>query len=298
MSVETRKTHKPHDEYQYLNAIRDIIETGDKRSDRTGTGTRSKFGLQFRFSLQDSFPLLTTKRIFWRAIVEELLWFIKGSTNAKILQDKGIKIWDGNSSREYLDSIGLCEREEGDLGPVYGFQWRHFGATYVDMHTDYTGQGIDQLAECIERIKHNPMDRRIIMSAWNPIALKDMALPPCHALCQFYVSSNGELSCQMYQRSGDMGLGVPFNIASYSLLTCMMASVCSLKPGEFVHVIGDAHVYENHIDALKEQIKKSPKDFPTLHLNPNIKSIDDFTTDDIQLKNYHSHSSIAMQMAV
>ncbi|KAF2583847.1 hypothetical protein F2Q70_00033956 [Brassica cretica] len=192
------------------------------------------------FNLRRSFPLLTTKRVFWRGVVEELLWFISGSTNAKLLQEKGIHIWDGNASREYLDGIGLTEREEGDLGPVYGFQWRHFGAKYTDMHADYTGQGFDQLLDVINKIKNNPDDRRIIMSAWNPSDLKAMALPPCHMFAQFYVA-NGELSCQMYQRSADMGLGVPFNIASYSLLTCILAHVCDLVPGDFIHVIGDAH---------------------------------------------------------
>ena len=183
-----------------------------------GTGTLSKFGCQMRFNLREHFPLLTTKRVFWRGVAEELLWFISGKTNAKELHDKGIHIWDGNASRAYLDSIGLTDREEWDLGPVYGFQWRHFGAKYVDMHTDYTGQGVDQLAELIHTIKTKPHDRRLVLSAWNPAALKEMALPPCHMFAQFYVA-NGELSCQLYQRSCDMGLGVPFNIASYALLT-------------------------------------------------------------------------------
>jgi dihydrofolate reductase/thymidylate synthase len=214
-----------------------------------------------------------------------------------LLQQQGIKIWDGNNTREYLDSIGLSHREEGDLGPIYGFQWRHYGATYVDMNTDYTGQGIDQLTQCIHKIKNNPTDRRIIMTAWNPSVLDQMALPPCHAFCQFYVA-NGELSCQMYQRSADMGLGVPFNIASYSLLTCLIASVCGLKPGEFIHVLGDAHVYENHVEPLQQQLTKEPKEFPTLWINESIKSIDDFTFNDIKLNNYHSHESIKMKMAI
>ncbi|XP_027354787.1 bifunctional dihydrofolate reductase-thymidylate synthase isoform X3 [Abrus precatorius] len=214
-----------HEEYMYLRLVQDIISEGSTRDDRTGTGTLSKFGCQTRFNLRRSFPLLTTKKVFWRGVVEELLWFISGSTSAKALQEKGIHIWDGNASREYLDRIGLTEREEGDLGPVYGFQWRHFGAKYVNMHTDYSGQGFDQLLDVINKIKHNPDDRRIILSAWNPADLKLMALPPCHMFAQFYVA-NGELSCQMYQRSADMGLGVPFNIASYALLTCMIAHVC------------------------------------------------------------------------
>jgi len=223
-----------HEEYQYLKLVEEIMEKGVSMSDRTGVGTISVFGTMMRFDLRNSFPLLTTKRVFWRGVVEELLWFMRGDTNGKHLSEKGIKIWDGNGSREFLDKRGLSHREEGDLGPVYGFQWRHFGAKYVDMHTDYTGQGVDQLAECIKKIKEDPSDRRIIMSAWNPADLHLMALPPCHMFCQFYVA-NGELSCLMYQRSCDIGLGVPFNIASYSLLTCMMAQVCGLKPGDFVH---------------------------------------------------------------
>eukprot|EP00249_Psilotum_nudum_P025122 c29381_g1_i3 orf=794-1816(+) len=214
-----------HEEYQYLNLIRDIIDNGVEKGDRTGTGTFSKFGCQMRFNLRKNFPLLTTKRVFWRGVVEELLWFISGSTNAKVLQEKDIHIWDGNATREYLDRIGLTDREEGDLGPVYGFQWRHFGAKYTNMHADYTGQGFDQLMDVIKKIRFNPEDRRIILSAWNPADLQLMALPPCHMFAQFFVA-NGELSCQMYQRSCDMGLGVPFNIASYALLTCILAHVC------------------------------------------------------------------------
>ncbi|EFJ36491.1 hypothetical protein SELMODRAFT_404548 [Selaginella moellendorffii] len=286
-----------HEEYQYLNLIKDIIETGNTRSDRTGTGTISKFGCQMRFNLRNSFPLLTTKRVFWRGVVEELLWFISGSTNAKVLEDKGIHIWKGNGSREYLDSIGLSEREENDLGPVYGFQWRHFGARYSTMHDDYTGQGVDQLAEVIDKIKNKPDDRRIVLSSWNPADLKQMALPPCHMFAQFYVS-NGELSCQMYQRSCDMGLGVPFNIASYALLTCMIAHVCDLAPGDFVHVLGDAHVYTNHVDPLKEQLENVPKPFPILKIATSNKDIDSFTAKDFQLVDYESHQRIAMKMAL
>ncbi|XP_008468587.2 thymidylate synthase [Diaphorina citri] len=217
------------DEQQYLHLLDKIIKTGHKKSDRTGVGTLSLFGAQMRFDLTNgTFPLLTTKRVFWKGVVEELLWFIKGSTNAKELSDKGVKIWDPNSTREYLDSIGLVDRKEGDLGPVYGFQWRHYGAEYKDMFTDYTDQGIDQLQNIINTIKTNPNDRRIIMCAWNPIDMPKMALPPCHCLAQFYVA-DGKLSCQLYQRSADMGLGVPFNIASYSLLTYMIAHVTGLQ---------------------------------------------------------------------
>jgi len=286
-----------HEEYQYLKLIKEISENGVSMDDRTGTGTVSVFGTTMRFDLKNSFPILTTKRVFWRGIVEELLWFIKGDTNGKHLSEKGVKIWDGNGSREFLDKRGLSHREEGDLGPVYGFQWRHFGAKYVDMHTDYSGQGVDQLAECIRKIKEDPTDRRILLSAWNPADLDLMALPPCHMFCQFYVA-NGELSCLMYQRSADMGLGVPFNIASYSLLTCMMAQVCGLKPGEFIHNMGNTHVYKNHIDPLKTQLERTPRPFPLLRINPEVKDIDGFKASDFELIGYNPHGKIAMDMAV
>jgi dihydrofolate reductase/thymidylate synthase len=287
-----------NEEQQYLDCIKDILDNGIVRSDRTGTGTISKFGVQMRFSCRNgNFPLLTTKKVFWRGVAEELLWFLKGSTNAKELSDKKIHIWDGNGSREFLDSRGLSHREEGDLGPVYGFQWRHFGAEYGTMHDDYTGKGVDQLYQCIEKIKTNPTDRRIILTAWNPTDLNKMALPPCHMFCQFYVA-NGELSCQMYQRSADMGLGVPFNIASYSLLLVMMAQVCDLEPGDFVHTIGDAHVYSNHIDALKEQIQRKPKTFPKIEINPNVHNIDHFTFNDFKIIGYNPDAAIKMKMAV
>ncbi|XP_019454195.1 PREDICTED: bifunctional dihydrofolate reductase-thymidylate synthase-like [Lupinus angustifolius] len=286
-----------HEEYKYLGLVQEIISEGNTKDDRTGTGTLSKFGCQMRFNLRRSFPLLTTKKVFWRGVVEELLWFISGSTSAKVLQEKGIHIWDGNASREYLDSVGFKDREEGDLGPVYGFQWRHFGARYTDMHDDYSGQGVDQLLDVINKIKHNPDDRRIVISSWNPADLKLMALPPCHMFAQFYVA-NGELSCQMYQRSADMGLGVPFNIASYALLTCMIAHVCDLVPGDFIHVIGDAHVYSNHVRPLQEQLQNLPKPFPILKINPKKKDIDSFVAADFKLIGYDPHQKIEMKMAV
>lgn len=290
----------PPEEMQYLDLCQEVIKNGVKRMDRTGVGTLSTFGVQMRFSLRNNtIPLLTTKRVFWRGVAEELLWFIKGSTNANELTEKGIHVWDGNGSREFLDNRGLQERDVGDLGPVYGFQWRHFGANYTDMHADYKGQGVDQLAECINSIKNNPCDRRIIMSAWNPTDLKLMALPPCHMFCQFFVDTEkGELSCQMYQRSADLGLGVPFNIASYALLTHMMAQVCGLKAGDFIHVIGDAHVYLNHVDAIKEQLTRSPRPFPTLEINKNKSCIDDFVYDDFTIKGYNPNKSIKMDMAI
>ncbi|RYG62326.1 thymidylate synthase [archaeon] len=286
------------EELQYLNSVRDIITRGVLRKDRTGTGTLSVFGLQMRFSLRNQvLPLITTKKVFWRGVAEELLWFVKGSTDARLLQSKDIHIWDGNASRTFLDSRGLQHRAEGDLGPVYGFQWRHFGAPYTHCQADYKGQGIDQLAQCIEAIKTNPSDRRIVMTAWNPADLNSMALPPCHMFCQFYVA-DGELSCQMYQRSADMGLGVPFNIASYALLTHMVAHVTGLKAGDFVHVIGDAHVYCNHVDALREQLERSPRAFPRLAIKRVRESMDDFVFEDFEVQGYEPYPPIKMKMAV
>lgn len=290
--------NKNHDEYQYLDLVQKILDHGHRKGDRTGTGVRSIFGAQMRFSLRDgTFPLLTTKTLFYRAIAEELFWFIRGSTKAQELQEKNVHIWDGNSSREYLDSIGLCDREVGDLGPIYGFQWRHFGAKYSDMHQDYSGQGVDQLQNLIHTIKTNPNDRRMLMCAWNPVDLPKMALPPCHCLVQFYVA-DGELSCQLYQRSADMGLGVPFNIASYALLTHMIAHVTGLKAGEFVHTLGDAHVYNNHGDALTEQLKREPYPFPKLKIKRTVENIEDFGFDDFELVGYQAHPKINMNMAI
>ncbi|XP_063902109.1 thymidylate synthase-like [Zophobas morio] len=286
------------EEKQYLDLCKKIITKGNLKTDRTGTGTLSIFGEQMRFSLRNkNFPLLTTKRVFWRGVVEELLWFIKGNTNAKELSEKGVHIWDDNGSKQFLQSIGLDHREEGDLGPVYGFQWRHFGATYKDMHHDYSGEGVDQLKKIITTIKNNPDDRRMIISAWNPPDLCKMALPPCHLLAQFYVC-NGELSCQMYQRSCDMGLGVPFNIASYSLLTCMIAHVTRLQPGEFIHVLGDAHVYLNHVEPLKEQLTRVPSKFPRLFIKRQVTDIEEFKFEDFELTNYYPQSAIKLKMAV
>jgi thymidylate synthase len=281
---------------------------------RTGTGTQSLFAPRpLKFSLSSTtgtpiLPLLTTKRVFLRAVIAELLWFISGSTSSLPLTAAGIKIWDGNGSREYLDSVGLAHREVGDLGPVYGFQWRHFGAEYVDAKTDYTGKGVDQLAEVIHKLKHNPYDRRIILSAWNPKDLKLMALPPCHMFAQFYVSfpktenggkEKGSLHCQLYQRSCDMGLGVPFNIASYALLTHMLAHVCDLTPGTFTHTMGDAHVYLDHVDALKVQLTREPKPFPELEISREVGgSIDGWKVEDFVVKGYEPHKGIAMKMSV
>ena len=278
---------------QYLNLIRYIMDHGVLRTDRTNTGTRSVFGTQMRFSLANGvIPLLTTKKVFWRGVVEELLWFIHGSTDGRILKNKNIHIWDGNGTREFLDKVGLTENEEDDLGPIYGFQWRHFGATYRGRDAAYTNQGVDQLQEVIHLLRTDPYNRRIILTAWNPSALKQMALPPCHMMAQFYVQ-NGYLSCQMIQRSADMGLGVPFNIASYSLLTILLAHITGLQPGEFIHVIGDTHVYINHEDVLREQLERQPRDFPTvilwrmvyvqLRITKESENIDDYVFEDFVL---------------
>lgn len=310
-------SHKDHEEYQYLNLIRDILRDGEHRPDRTGTGTLAiPFPPQHKYALSKPdgtpvLPLLTTKRVFFRAVLAELLWFVSGDTSAKTLQDQNVKIWDGNASRQYLDSVGLSHREEGDLGPVYGFQWRHFGAEYQDRNADYSGQGVDQLAEVVRKLKENPYDRRIILSAWNPADLKKMALPPCHMFAQFYVSfpasaptgadgsKKGTLHSLLYQRSCDMGLGVPFNIASYALLTHMLARSCDLIPGSLTHTMGDAHVYMDHREALEEQIQREPRDFPTLELGKEAGcSIDGWQVEDFKVVGYEPHKGIAMKMSV
>ena len=294
---------------------------------RTGTGTLSCFAPPpLRFSLSRAspdpsappvniLPLLTTKKVFLRAVIAELLWFISGATSSLPLSEAGVKIWDGNGSRKFLDSVGLSHRDVGDLGPVYGFQWRHFGAEYVDAKTDYSGQGVDQLAEVIDKLKNKPYDRRIILSAWNPADLKKMALPPCHMFAQFYVSfprpvardsqvntdskPRGVLSCQLYQRSCDMGLGVPFNIASYALLTHMLAHVCDLTPGTFIQTMGDAHVYIDHVDALKTQLEREPREFPELGIaRGSGGEIDGWKIEDFEIKGYGPHPAISMKMSV
>lgn len=282
------------DERQYLDLVKHVLLKGERRSDRTGTGTLSVFGNTMRFSLREGkVPLLTTKRVFWKGVVEELLWMISGSTDAKKLSDKGVNIWNGNSSREFLDSAGFFERSVGDVGPLYGFQWRHFGADYVDCNTDYTGQGFDQLAACIDAIKRDPFSRRILLSAWNPSDLGKMNLPPCHVMAQFFVSGE-ELSCMVFQRSVDIGLGLPFNIASYGLLTHMIAQCCGLKAKELVHSGGDNHIYCDHVEALMRQTTRSPLKFPMVRLNPDVRDIGDFSGGDIQLHGYVSYPPIKM----
>ncbi|ODV59282.1 thymidylate synthase [Ascoidea rubescens DSM 1968] len=293
------------EEQAYLDLCRDIIENGEIRPDRTGTGTKSLFApLQLRFELSnDNFPLLTTKRVFLKGIIHELLWFINGCTDGKKLSEKGVKIWEGNGSREYLDKIGLKNNREGDLGPVYGFQWRHFGAEYTDCDADYSGKGVDQLADVIWKLKNNPYDRRIIMSAWNPPDFPKMALPPCHVFSQFYVNfppggSKPKLNCLLYQRSCDMGLGVPFNIASYTLLTKLIAMVCDMDCGTFTHTMGDAHVYNDHIDAIREQLKRVPRTFPKLIIKRKVNDIDDFKFEDFEIVDYNPYPKISMNMSV
>jgi dihydrofolate reductase / thymidylate synthase len=294
---ETTNTY--HGEKGYLNAIKDIMTKGIDRNDRTGVGTRSLFGLNFRYDLQLGFPLLTTKRMFSRGIFEELLWFLNGHTNVKLLQDNDVHIWDGNSSREYLDKIGLTSRKVGDAGPIYGHQFRHFGAKYVDCHTSYKGQGIDQLQYVIDLIKNDPESRRMIINLWNPVDLNAMALPPCHILYHFWISEGKYVHCSMLQRSGDMGLGVPFNIASASLLTHIIANLTGLVAKELVHTINDAHIYNNHIDALKTQLTLTARPFPKLRIIDRCqKSVEDFNSYDFVLHGYTPHPTIKMDMAV
>ncbi|MBN8207636.1 thymidylate synthase [Bacillus sp. NTK071] len=260
----------------YLNLCEEILHNGTKKSDRTGTGTISVFGHQMRFDLQEGFPALTTKKLHLRSIIHELLWFLKGDTNVKYLQDNGVRIWN-----EWAD-------EDGELGPVYGHQWRSWSAN---------GETVDQISKVVEQIKTNPNSRRMIVTAWNPSQVDEMALPPCHCLFQFYVA-DGKLSCQLYQRSADVFLGVPFNIASYALLTMMMAQVCDLEPGEFIHTLGDAHIYNNHIEQVQLQLTRDTRTLPKMKINPDVKSIFDFTFDDFELTEYDPHPHIKGEVSV
>lgn len=262
---------------QYQDLMRHVLEHGTKKEDRTGTGTLSVFGYQMRFDLSEGFPMVTTKKLHLKSIVHELLWFLAGDTNIKYLKENGVRIWD-----EWAD-------ENGNLGPVYGYQWRSWPTP--------DGGGIDQITNLINMIKKNPDSRRLIVSAWNPSLIDQMALPPCHCLFQFYVA-DGKLSCQLYQRSADIFLGVPFNIASYSLLTLMVAQVCGLKPGEFVHTFGDAHLYTNHIDQTKEQLSRKPFKLPEMHLNPHVTNLFDFKFEDFELVGYEAHPHIKAAVAV
>lgn len=299
LQLWTRKVNA--EEQQYLSAVKDVIENGSDKMDRTLTGTFSKFGLLMRFSLKNNvLPMLTTKKVFWKGVVEELLWLLQGCTDSNKLKAKGVTIWDENGSRAFLDRYGFQDRKEGDLGPVYGFQWRHSGAKYISCDTDYKGQGFDQVAEVVHLLKEDPYSRRIVMSAWNPSDLKQMALPPCHVSAQFSVNpQTKELSCMMYQRSVDLGLGAPFNIASYSLLTHLLCYLTGFKPGEFVYSLGDYHVYKNHVDPLKEQLLRKPVSFPTLKIQTNSKvaHLWDFQFSDLVLENYQCYDSVKMKMA-
>ncbi|MFA9486567.1 MULTISPECIES: thymidylate synthase [unclassified Moraxella] len=278
---------------QYLQLLQHILATGDDKGDRTGTGTRSVFGYQMRFDLTEGFPLLTTKKVHMKSIVHELLWFIKGDTNVKYLQDFGVTIWDEWATAEQTAKFG---REAGDLGAVYGHQWRNFGAT-KDANGSYQKDGFDQLSWLINEIKTNPNSRRLIVSGWNPIEAGQVALPPCHTLFQFFVVNN-KLSCQLYQRSADVFLGVPFNIASYALLTHMIAQVCELQVGEFIWTGGDTHLYHNHFEQAKLQLTRTPLPLCQLRLNPDIKNLFDFSFDDIKIEGYQSHDRIKAEVAV
>ncbi|MBQ2395015.1 MAG: thymidylate synthase [Alistipes sp.] len=262
---------------QYIDLLRHVMENGVDKGDRTGTGTRSVFGYQMRFNLEDGFPVLTTKKLHLRSIIHELLWFLSGDTNIKYLHDNGVTIWD-----EWAD-------ENGDLGPVYGYQWRSW--------PNPNGQSIDQISQVVNSLKNNPDSRRHIVSAWNPAEVDKMALPPCHSLFQFYVA-DGKLSCQLYQRSADLFLGVPFNIASYALLTMMMAQVTGLKLGEFVHTLGDVHIYSNHFEQVKEQLSREPRALPVMKINPDVKSIFEFKYEDFSLEGYDPHPTIKAPIAV
>jgi len=286
---------------QYLDLCKTILNYGTKKEDRTGTGTISYFGYQMRFDLSEGFPLVTTKKVHLKSIIHELLWFISGSTNIKYLVDNDVRIWNdwpydiykksnefqGETIEEFAKKIKESDefaKRWGNLGPVYGKQWRNFG-------------GVDQISELINQIKTNPTSRRLIVSAWNVPEIKDMALPPCHCFMQFYVN-DGKLSCQLYQRSADVFLGVPFNIASYALFTMMIAQVTGLKPGVFVHTLGDAHIYLNHLDQINLQLSREPRNLPTMKINPDVKSIFDFKYEDFKLENYNPHGTIKGKVAV
>ena len=288
-----------HPEHQYLRLIKDILQKGFTENTRNGI-TKSIFGYNMRFSLLDGeLPLLTTKKVAWKTCFHELIWFINGSTDNSLLNKKNVHIWDDNSTREFLDGRGLVKNEVNDLGPVYGHQWRHFNAQYENCNTDYSGKGVDQLQNIIDELKDPKKrnSRRLVMSAWNPCQINEMALPPCHVLIQFNVHEDKYLSCALYQRSGDVGLGVPFNIASYSFLTHIIAKHCGLIPYEFVYILGNAHIYEEHIDMLKEQILRQPFPFPKLNIKNIHKNINNYDLNDIEwTSDYKHHDVIKMKM--
>lgn len=296
--INKTKNDNIHDEYQYLNLIDDILNHGTLEESRNGN-TYAIFGSSMHFSLENNIvPFMTTKKLAWKTCLRELLWFIKGETSNRILKEKNVNIWNGNASREFLDSRGLTNLEEDDLGPIYGHQWRHFNAEYVNSNTDYTGKGVDQLSYIINSLKNqNEMrSRRLVMSAWNPCQINEMALPPCHVLCQFNVTNGNKLSCALYQRSGDVGLGVPFNIASYSILTHLIAKHCNLEATDFYYYLGNCHIYDDHVEPLKEQLTREPYEFPKLNINSICDNIDDYTEDMFLIENYKFHETIKMNM--
>lgn len=292
------KNGNHHDEYQYINLIDDILNYGTLEESRNGNAY-TVFGSSMHFSLENKvIPFMTTKKLAWKTCLRELLWFINGDTNNKHLKEQNVKIWNGNASREFLDSRGLTHLEEDDLGPVYGHQWRHFNAEYVDCNTDYTGKGVDQLSYIINSLK-DPKEiksRRLVMSAWNPCQIQQMALPPCHVLCQFNVTNGNKLSCSLYQRSGDIGLGVPFNIASYSILTHLIAHHCGLEATDFYYYLGNCHIYDDHVEQLREQITRDPYQFPTMKITNLCDNIDDYTEDMFLIENYKYQEIIKMNM--
>ena len=299
------ENYKNYEEQQYLNLIKNILENGTWEEGRNGK-TKALFGASMRFSLKDGkIPILTTKKTAWKTCLKELLWFIRGETDNKLLQDQGVHIWDGNSSREFLDSRGLTHYREGLIGPGYGFQWRNFNGEYntstgrVSTNRVEDG-GVDQLQQIIDALKDPAQrtSRRLIMTAWNPCQLDDMALPPCHIFCQFNVHNGDQLSCMMVQRSNDFALGIPFNIASYSFLTHLIAKHCGLEAYEFIHFMGNSHIYEDHVEPMKEQIKRNPHPFPTVSIKQVRENINDYCVDDFILENYQHHEPIKFQMVV
>ena len=292
--IYQKHTHANRGENEYLRVLQKIFQDGERIHSRNST-VYSSFGERMVFDLQDGFPLLTTKRMGYKTILRELLWFIRGSTDNQSLQDKKVHIWDKNASKEFLQSRGLSYKE-GDLGPVYGFQWRHSGAEYKGCHENYGGKGYDQLQEVIRLLKEDPQSRRILMSAWNPTDVDKMALPPCHVMCQFYVRDNTLLDCQLYQRSGDMFLGVPFNIASYSFLTHIIAKITGYQPGRLIHILGDAHIYENHMTQVREQLKRVPVQFPSVFIQDSLTNIDTICEEMIHIESYKSYPQIKGDM--
>lgn len=278
----------------YLDLLRTVLENGEDRTDRTGVGTRGIFGAQLRFDLSRGFPLVTTKKVHTRSIIQELFWFLGGHTDNAWLRERGVTIWDEWSTAEQCARFG---RRAGDLGPIYGHQWRNFGAT-ENADGTFQNDGVDQISALVDEIRRNPASRRLIVTGWNPAEANRVALPPCHTLFQFHVSGNGRLSCQLYQRSADLFLGVPFNIASYALLTHMIAQVCGLGVGDFVHTFGDAHIYKNHFEQVKLQLSREPRALPTLRLNPDVKNLFAFRFEDVAIDGYDPHPGIKAPVAV